>query len=298
VNDQGDILYISGRTGRYLEPAAGKANWNIIAMAREGLRFDLASALQKARMKKSAVTVHGIKVGVGADSRFVDLAVQTIEEPEELKGMMLIVFSDAVAPGDASLAGGKRKGRGRSAGHRDLERDLQRAHEEVQAGREEMQTSQEELKSMNEELQSSNEELQSTNEELTTSKEEMQSLNEELQTVNAELQSKLDELSGANNDMKNLLNSTGHSHRVPGQRHARAAVHPAGADDHQVDPERCGPADDRPCLRPALPGAGGGCAGGAADPRLFREIDRNQRQALVQRAHHAVPHHGTTGLTA
>jgi two-component system CheB/CheR fusion protein len=71
-----------------------------------------------------------------------------------------------------------------------------------------MQTSQEELKSMNEELQSANEELQSTNEELTTSKEEMQSLNEELQTVNTELQTKLDELSGANNDMKNLLNST------------------------------------------------------------------------------------------
>ena len=71
-----------------------------------------------------------------------------------------------------------------------------------------MQTSQEELKSTNEELQSTNEELQSTNEELTTSKEEMQSLNEELQTVNHELQAKVDELSQANNDMKNLLNST------------------------------------------------------------------------------------------
>jgi two-component system CheB/CheR fusion protein len=71
-----------------------------------------------------------------------------------------------------------------------------------------MQTSQEELKSTNEELQSTNEELQSTNEELTTSKEEMQSLNEELQTVNAELQSKLSEFEQANNDMKNLLNST------------------------------------------------------------------------------------------
>ena len=69
-------------------------------------------------------------------------------------------------------------------------------------------TSQEELKSTNEELQSTNEELQSTNEELTTSKEEMQSLNEELQTVNAEQQMKVDELSRANNDMKNLLNST------------------------------------------------------------------------------------------
>ncbi|WP_218043736.1 PAS domain S-box protein [Flavobacterium gawalongense] len=74
--------------------------------------------------------------------------------------------------------------------------------------REEMQTSQEELKSTNEELQSTNEELQSTNEELTTSKEELQSLNEELQTVNTELQSKLVDFEQANNDMKNLLNST------------------------------------------------------------------------------------------
>jgi two-component system CheB/CheR fusion protein len=208
VNDQGDLHYVSGRTGRYLEPAAGKANWNIIAMAREGLRYDLAGALQKARMKKSAVTVQGIKVGSGADLRIVDVTVQEIEEPEELGGMMLVVFSETAIPADARQAGGRGKTSGRSAGRKDLEQELQRAHEEVQAGREEMQTSQEELKSMNEELQSSNEELQSTNEELTTSKEEMQSLNEELQTVNAELQSKLDELSGANNDMKNLLNST------------------------------------------------------------------------------------------
>ncbi|NCD26686.1 MAG: chemotaxis protein CheB, partial [Deltaproteobacteria bacterium] len=39
VNNKGDILYISGRTGKYLEPPAGKVNWNIHAMAREGLRF-------------------------------------------------------------------------------------------------------------------------------------------------------------------------------------------------------------------------------------------------------------------
>ena len=52
VNDKGDILYISGRTGKYLEPAAGKANWNIFAMAREGLRFDLGSAFQKLSGKK------------------------------------------------------------------------------------------------------------------------------------------------------------------------------------------------------------------------------------------------------
>lgn len=85
---------------------------------------------------------------------------------------------------------------------------MQRSQEDLQGLREEMQTSQEELKSTNEELQSTNEELQSTNEELTTSKEEMQSLNEELQTVNAELQSKVADFIHANDDMKNLLNST------------------------------------------------------------------------------------------
>ena len=71
-----------------------------------------------------------------------------------------------------------------------------------------MQSSYEELTSANEELQSANEEMQSTNEELMTSKEEMQSMNEELQTINNELQSKVDQLSQAENDMKNLLNST------------------------------------------------------------------------------------------
>lgn len=122
--------------------------------------------------------------------------------------MILIVFLEAAIASEAAVGEGRGKVQKRASPQKELERQLLRSKEEVQACREEMQTSQEELKSMNEELQSTNEELQSTNEELTTSKEEMQSLNEELQTVNSELQTKLDELSGANNDMKNLLNST------------------------------------------------------------------------------------------
>ena len=208
VDEQGDIVFFSGRTGQYLEPAAGKANLNVMAMAREGLRYDLANALQKAQRKKEKVTVRDIKVGVGVAARSVDLVVQALDEPKELRGMVLIVFSEAVIPAETGARGRSKKARVARAPQRELERQLLRAREDVQAGREEMQSSQEELKSINEELQSTNEELQSTNEELTTSKEEMQSLNEELQTVNTELQTKLDELSGANSDMKNLLNST------------------------------------------------------------------------------------------
>jgi two-component system, chemotaxis family, CheB/CheR fusion protein len=44
INQEGDILYITGRIGKYLEPAAGKANMNIYAMASEGLRNELLSA--------------------------------------------------------------------------------------------------------------------------------------------------------------------------------------------------------------------------------------------------------------
>lgn len=209
VNDQGDILYISGRTGKYLEPAAGKANWNIFAMAREGLRFDLGVAFQKALRQKEAITVKGLKVGEGGSTQIVDLTVQTIEEPEALRGMAMIVFTDVPPPPETKAPG--RRSRGGAAGNAkvlELEQELRQAREEMVTLREEMQSSQEELKSTNEELQSTNEELQSTNEELTTSREELQSLNEELQTVNAEQQSKMDELARINNDMRNLLNST------------------------------------------------------------------------------------------
>jgi two-component system CheB/CheR fusion protein len=208
ANDKGDILYISGRTGKYLEPAAGKANWNIFAMAREGLRFDLVNAFQKVIRQKGEVTVKGAIVGVNGGTQTVDFTVQAIEEPEMLRGMVMIVFNDVVTPHEKKTTSRAKPGSAGSARIAELEEKFRHNSEELQSTREEMQSSQEELKSTNEELQSTNEELQSTNEELTTSREEMQSLNEELQSVNVEQQAKMDELSRLNNDMRNLLNST------------------------------------------------------------------------------------------
>jgi hypothetical protein len=209
ANDKGDICYISGRTGKYLEPAAGKANWNIFAMARDGLRYELTGAFQKALRQKECVTLRGLKVGTNGGTQYVDVTVQQLDEPGSLHGLVMIVFTDTVAaPVITEAATRAPKSHVRSARVAELEQELQQVHAEARTIREEMQTAQEEFRSTNEELQSTNEELQSTNEELTTSKEEMQSLNEELQTVNAELQGKVDELSRVSNDMKNLLNST------------------------------------------------------------------------------------------
>jgi two-component system, chemotaxis family, CheB/CheR fusion protein len=208
VNSTGDILYITGRTGKYLEPVAGKANWNIHAMAREGLRQVLPEAFRKAMQSFDAVIVRNIKIGTNGGTQFVDITVQRIESPDPIRGMVMVVFTDVPATFEHHIANRKTGKRSSTGRQKELEIELQRSYEEMQSIREVMQTSQEELKSSNEELQSTNEELQSTNEELTTSKEEMQSLNEELQTVNIELQSKVSDYVRANDDMKNLLNST------------------------------------------------------------------------------------------
>jgi len=208
VNDKGDIIYISGRTGKYLEPAVGKANMNIFAMLRDGLQNEFPSAFRQALLKKDPVTLHNIKVGTNGGTQYINVTIQWIGKPEALHGMVMIIFSDIPKTAGIKELGGKDKKSLNTLKQVELETELQHVREQMQSTLEEMQTSQEELKSANEELQSTNEELQSTNEELTTSKEEMQSLNEELQTVNAELLSKVDDFSRVNNDMKNLLNST------------------------------------------------------------------------------------------
>lgn len=204
VDAQGDIVYIHGRTGAWLEPASGRPRLNILDMAREGLRIDLASVLRQAGRQDAEIVHQGVRVKSNGDWTLVDLSVRKITEPEAIRGLYLVALSPSATP--AKTAAARVTGR---AGTRieEMERELQYTKENLQTTIEELETSNEELKSTNEELQSTNEELQSTNEELETSKEELQSLNEELSTVNGELQSKVDEFSEANNDMQNLLNS-------------------------------------------------------------------------------------------
>ena len=203
VNNSGDIIYISGRTGKYLEPAAGKANWNFHAMVREGLRSPLTNALKLAATQTEAVHLARLRTLLAGDAQIVDVTVQALREPAALHDMLIIVFRDVAA---------EPTGRGRRKTQTALEAahaaEVQQCRDEIQTLREETLASKEELQSANEELQSTNEELQSANEELTTSKEEMQSMNEELQTINAEMQTKLDDLALAQSDLKNLLNST------------------------------------------------------------------------------------------
>jgi two-component system CheB/CheR fusion protein len=192
VTEQGDILYISGRTGKYLEPAAGKVNWNIFAMAREGLRYELDSAFQKALQQKDAVVRRNVKVRTNGGMLAVDITVQAIAEPSALRGSVMIVFTDVATLRE--LRGSGKATRSTSDMLAQMERELEQSRQEARITRDEMQTFQEEARCANEEMQSMNEELQSTN--------------EELQMLNHELSAKVSDLSRLNNDMKNLLDGT------------------------------------------------------------------------------------------
>jgi len=209
VNENGDIIYISGHTGKYLEPAVGKANMNIFAMLREGFRKEFPAAFRKAVMNKERVNMHNLKTGTNGSSVFFNISIHYISDPGLLNGMLFIVFTDIPdLPPEKDLPELPDRKNLHQIRKRELEKELRDAYAKNHDALEAMRLSQEQYKSTNEELQSANEELQSANEELVSSKEEMQSLNEELQTLNVELQSKVEDFTYVNNDMKNLLDST------------------------------------------------------------------------------------------
>ena len=221
VNERGDILYLHGRTGQYLEPAQGEAGMNILKMAREGLQPALTTTLHKAVVNQGPVHRPGLRVKTNGDFTIVNLMIQPVPAGPAAAAastLFLVVFEGVPAvdqaPAGKAAALNTGEGLGEDAADADgriamLKQELLAKDEYLQITNEELQSSNEALKSSNEEMQSVNEELQSTNEELETSKEELQSVNEELATVNAELQTKVADLSRSNNDMNNLLAGTG-----------------------------------------------------------------------------------------
>ena len=207
INEKGDILYIHGRTGKYLEPAPGNVRFNVVDMAREGLRTELNIAIHRAVTQKKDVIFQNLNVKTNGDFQTIDLKVKPIKE-STMQGLIMVTFEDVLSARYPRPARSTYRSKQAKEHIADLENELKSTKENLQATIEELQASNEELKSTNEELMSANEELQSTNEELNASKEELQSLNEELVTLNAEHQAKLEEQSKTVSDLNNVLAST------------------------------------------------------------------------------------------
>jgi two-component system CheB/CheR fusion protein len=219
VDDRLEILHFQGQTGPYLEPSPGDASFDVIKMAREGIRLPLRTAIHEAKKQAAPVRNEGLQVKFNGQFRKVNLEVIPLKPPHPGEGHYLILFEDRTAgptrePGTRALPHARGKLRSGKAKRAEENADVARLEEELEATKkhllsiiEESDTLNEEMRAANEEVLSSNEELQSLNEELETSKEELESANEELTTLNDELQNRNLTLDQLNNDMLNLLMS-------------------------------------------------------------------------------------------
>jgi two-component system CheB/CheR fusion protein len=209
VNEEYDIVHLSERAGRYMKVAGGEPSHNLLKLVRPEIRMELRTALYQAMQKRVSVEALNIPVRLEEGLRLVNLQVRPVfNQDNNARGFILVVFEDA---GEGAKSAGLDAAEMVIAAEpaaQHLEDELVRVKAQLRATIEQYETQTEELKASNEELQAMNEELRSTAEELETNKEELQSVNEELTTVNQELKIKIEELSQANDDFRNLMNST------------------------------------------------------------------------------------------
>ncbi len=208
INQDGDVVYYSTRTGKYLEPPPGAPTRQFLTMARKSLRLDLRTLFREAVESGLSATRDAIPVE-GDDGRvqLVSLTIEPMGDRASGEPLFLVLFADQgpILSREEALSRAEASTNGVAA---DTERELRETRDRLQSTIEEYETALEELKSSNEELVSVNEEMQSTNEELEASKEELQSVNEELHTVNIELSTKIEALDRVNSDLQNLFEST------------------------------------------------------------------------------------------
>jgi two-component system CheB/CheR fusion protein len=207
ANRDGDVVYYSSKTGKYLETPPGAPTRQLLTLARKELRLDLRTAFREAvetgrRSSREGVPVETESGGV----QIVDILVETLGDSGS-EPLYVIVFVDQGPVLSREEALGRASSAHQGAALH-VEQELRETRDRLQSMIEEYETALEELKSSNEELVSVNEEMQSTNEELEASKEELQSVNEELHTVNAELSNKVEALDRVNSDLHNLFEST------------------------------------------------------------------------------------------
>ena len=203
INRKLECLYFQGPVDRYLKVMSGRPVNDVIAMAREGVRTMLRSALQRALRENARVVMPGGRIKGGAGPASFSIVVNPASRDRE--DLLLVCFVDepeqkvgrsgGMAPADVPRVV-------------ELERELEATRTELQSAVRALELSGEEQMAINEEALSVNEEYQSTNEELLASKEELQSLNEELSALNSQLHETLERQRTTTDDLQNVLYST------------------------------------------------------------------------------------------
>ena len=107
VNGTGDIHYLHGRTGMFLEPSPGEAGINnVLKMAREGLRRELTTALRKAVQTQDTVSCPGLRVKTNGHFTSVNLRVRPVTDGSGATPdapLFLVILEEAPATATPAL---------------------------------------------------------------------------------------------------------------------------------------------------------------------------------------------------
>ncbi len=194
VDDHLKVVHFNNSITPFLLPSHGKPTHALLKMANKELEFDLRAALDKARNNKEIVITDGIPILHGGERYWATIEVVPLTDTTE--AYYLILFRKKLQEGTwlkmfwkkmrkLVTPPVKNNTQWRIAA---LERELERAREDMHEILEEQEAYTEELQSAQEEMLSSNEEMRSLNEELESSRQELQTTVRELTLVNMELQ--------------------------------------------------------------------------------------------------------------
>ena len=176
VSSERELLHTFGDARNFLRAPEGVVRFDVSEMCDPALRTPIAAGIDRAMRDRTELTFSRVEVqSFPRAGMIVDVTIRPLNV-DEGGSFALVIIAEQKAPTSSAPPGPLFDAHSRAA---ELELEILRTREALQATIEEIETTNEQLKAANEELLSSNEELQSANEELN-------SLNEELHSVNAE----------------------------------------------------------------------------------------------------------------
>ncbi len=204
VNQKGEVIYVHGKTGRFLEPQPGYARMDVTEMAREGLSLHLSHALREARRLGTKQERAAVSIDIDESRVTFDLIVEPVQHVIAGHELFAVLFIEREATPAASRTDSALDGQA-AAYVRSLEEELRATKERLHTTVEELETTNEELKSSLEEYQSTNEELTSANQELQSAKRTAQQANQALEARSRDLTEQNEVLEAAREEVIHLL---------------------------------------------------------------------------------------------
>jgi len=203
INTDGTILRATGDFRRFLQlPSSGFSN-NLFDLLPFGFVATMKNAIDGALSEQKKSRIDRVNFPNMGEGEIVDIVCTPYSTVDGNRKLLIIFLNTTHKEHHGDVISIKHVvGLEKDAVVVKLKDELKKANLDIATLRNQIDVNKEELQTSNEELMATNEELQSTNEEL-------QSVNEELYAVNSELNQKITALTQANDDIDNLINSTG-----------------------------------------------------------------------------------------